>query len=95
MHKQEVPLPNIFQYSTVIWWKTVFMQHMLSFKSHKRKITMSGYSEQYVYEWNTHRTIHARKTRTNTIAQRIVFDKIVVLHKGQQKKLKVQYAMYL
>ena len=29
------------------------------------------------------------------IAQRIVFDKIVVLHKGQQKKLKVQYAMYL
>ena len=35
------------------------------------------------------------KTRTNTIAQRIVFDKIVVLHKGQQKKLKVQYAMYL
>ena len=45
MHKQEVPLPNIFQYSTVIWWKTVFMQHMLSFKSHKKKITMSGYSE--------------------------------------------------
>ena len=95
MHKQEVPLPNIFQYSTVIWWKTVFMQHMLSFKSHKRKITMSGYSESYVCEWNTHRTIHNRKTRTNTIAQRIVFDKIVVLHKGQQKKLKVQYAMLL
>ena len=50
MHKQEVPLPNIFQYSTVIWWKTVYMQHM-SFKGHKRKITMSGCSENmYVDE---------------------------------------------
>ena len=44
MHKQEVPLPNIFQYSTVIRWKTVYMQHT-SFKCHKRKITMSGCSE--------------------------------------------------
>ena len=45
MHKQEVPLPNIFQYSTVIWWKTVYMQHVITVKGHKGKITMSGCSE--------------------------------------------------
>ena len=39
MHKHEVPLHNIFQYSTGIWWKTVYMQHM-SFRSRKRKITL-------------------------------------------------------
>ena len=48
MPRQEVPLPNIFQYSTVILWKTVYMQHM-SFKGHKRKFTVSGCSEwEYV-----------------------------------------------
>ena len=41
MHKREAPLPNIFQYSTVISWKTVYMEHM-SLKGHKRTITMSG-----------------------------------------------------
>ena len=30
MPRQEVPLPNIFQYSTVILWKTVYMQHVSS-----------------------------------------------------------------
>ena len=44
MHKQEVPLPIIFQYSTIVWWETVYMQHM-SFKGYKRKITMSGCRE--------------------------------------------------
>ena len=51
MHKQEVeeevPLPKIFQYSAVIRWKTVYMQHV-SFKGHKWKITMSGCSGLYV-----------------------------------------------
>ena len=48
MPRGEEPLPNIFQYSTVILWKTVYMQHM-SVKGHKRKFTVSGCSEwEYV-----------------------------------------------
>ena len=96
MPKQEVPLPNIFQYSTVIWWKTVYMPHM-SFKGHKRKLTMSGCSEwEYVCGWNNHRTILFKKLKQIWIAQQIVFEKIMIMHKGQQRKIRgVQYAMYL
>ena len=37
MYKQEVPLPNIFQYSTVIWWKTVYMQHVIQKNKEKQQ----------------------------------------------------------
>ena len=43
MHKREVPLPNIFQYSQSFDRKQCISN--ASFKGHKRKITMSGCSE--------------------------------------------------
>ena len=74
MHKQEVPLPNIFQYSTVIWWKTVYMQHM-SFKGHKRKITMSGCSELNMYVDEIPSELSSlEKLEQIRIAQRIVWE---------------------
>ena len=63
------------------------MQHM-SFKGHKRKITMSGCSELNIYVDEIPSELSSlEKLEQIRIAQRIVFEKIVAMHKGQQRKI--------
>ena len=60
----------------------------MSFKGHKRKITMSGCSENmYVDEIPTE-LFSLEKLEQILIAQRIVFEKIVVMPKEQHRKIK-------
>ena len=83
MHKQELSLPKILQYSTAIWWKTVYMQHM-SFTCHSKVIKgklpcQAVVNNMFVDEIPTELST-LEKLEQIPIAQRIVFEKIVVMH---------------
>ena len=88
MPRREVPLPNIFQYSTVILWKTVYMQHVSS-KVIKGNLPCQAVvnGNMYVDEITTELS-SLEKLRQIRIAQQIIFEKIVVKRKGQQRKIK-------
>ena len=89
MHKREVSLPNIFQYSTVIWWKTVYLQQI---KCHSKVIKVklpfqAVVNNMYVDKVPT-KLSSLEKLEQIWRAQQMVFEKIVAMHKGQQSKIK-------
>ena len=61
----------------------------MSFKGHKRKFTVSGCSEwEYFFGEIPTELSSLEKLRQIRIAQQIIFEKIVVKRKGQQRKIK-------
>ena len=71
-------MPNIFQYSTVIWWKKVCMQH-ISFKGYKGKLPCQAVVSNMYMDEIPRELSSLEKLEQILIAQQIVFEKIMVM----------------
>lgn len=60
----------------------------MSLENDTRESSMSSSCKQLGYWWHSNRTEFTLKLQQILIAQLIVFEKIVVMPKGQQKKIK-------
>ena len=81
MPKQEVPMSNIFQDSRDIWWKTVYATHhskVIKGELPCRAVVNNMYVDEIPTELSS-----LEKLQQIRIAQWIVFEKIVAMHKGQ------------